>query len=309
MGSASTSPTERRWLRLGPAADLLGVSINTLRRWSDAGKVAVLSQRRRSSPLPACRHRGAAARRGPGGQARRARRAVRRHRRHRGPSARNRDLELLVEAGEDAARLSTDDVLESVARRLARLTHSPVADIYAVEGRRLRSLVSYDHGVFDRWWEGTVFDLRDFPVNVTAINERRVCVIASLDDPTLSAERRAALERWGYQSQLCAPLIVRDAVIGILELSDHAPRDFSEHLELIAGLAHVAGRALDNALLFEEIRRRNDILHELVEFGALVTGADDLTTLLRAGAKRLVESSASPTATSSPSRETTCSAG
>ena len=75
---------------------------------------------------------------------------------------------------------------------------------------------------------------------------------------------------------------MRDAVIGILELSDHVPRDFSEHLELIEGLAHVAGRALDNALLFEEIRRRNDILHELVEFGALVTGAEDLTTLLRA---------------------------
>jgi diguanylate cyclase (GGDEF)-like protein/excisionase family DNA binding protein len=289
MGSASTSPTERRWLRLGPAADLLGVSINTLRRWSDAGKVACYRsagghRRFRRVDIEAMLRAGALA--GTGGEPA-------------APSgdtdaiaalqARNRGLELLVEAGEDAARLSTDDVLESVARRLARLTHSPVADIYAVEGRRLRSLVSYDHGVFDRSWEGTVFDLRDFPVNVTAINERRVCVIASLDDPALSAERRAALERWGYQSQLCAPLIVRDAVIGILELSDHVPRDFGEHLELIAGLAHVAGRALDNALLFEEIRRRNDILHELVEFGALVTGAEDLTTLLRAAAKRLVD--------------------
>ena len=134
-----------------------------------------------------------------------------------------------------------------------------------------------------------MFKLREFPINVMAIKERRVCVIASLDDPALSPERRASLEKWGYQSQLCAPLVVRDAVIGILELSDHVPRDFGEHLELIEGLAHVAGRALDNAVLFEEIRRRNVILHELVEFGALVTGADDLVTLLRAAAKRLVE--------------------
>ena len=289
MGSASTSPTERRWLRLGPAAELLGVSINTLRRWSDAGKVACYRsagghRRFRRVDIEALLRAGAlAATRGEPAASSGDADAIA------VLQARTRDLELLVEAGEDASRLSTDDVLESVARRLSRLTHSPVADIYAVEGRRLRSLVSYDHGVFDRSWEGTVFDLRDFPVNVTAINERRVCVIASLDDPALSPERRAALQKWGYQSQLCAPLIVRDAVIGILELSDHVPRDFSEHLELIAGLAHVAGRALDNAVLFEEIRRRNVILHELVEFGALVTGADDLMTLLRAGAKRLVE--------------------
>ena len=41
MGSPSTpTTTERRWLRLGPAAELLGVSANTLRRWSDAGRIA-----------------------------------------------------------------------------------------------------------------------------------------------------------------------------------------------------------------------------------------------------------------------------
>ena len=38
-------------------------------------------------------------------------------------------------------------------------------------------------------------------------------------------------------------------------------------LELTEGLARVAGRALDNAVLFDEIRGRNVILHELVEFG------------------------------------------
>jgi len=204
--------------------------------------------------------------------------------------ARNRDLQSLVEAAtEDASHLSTDDVLESVARRLARLTHSPVADIYAVEGETLRALVSYDHGSFDRSWEGTTVRLRDYPCSAAAVGQRRVSVASSLDDPVLTTIGRASLEKWGYQSQLAAPLVARDAVIGILELSDYVPRDFSEHLELIEGLAHVAGRALDNAALFDEIRRRNVILHELVEFGALVARAGDVTELLRVAAKRLVE--------------------
>ena len=150
MGSLSPSPTDRRWLRLGPAAELLGVSINTLRRWSDAGKVACYRsagghRRFRRADIEALLRAGA----GPGRPPRGSRRAA--------PvsdaatiaalEARNRDLQLLVEAGiEDASHLSTNDVLESVARRLAHLTRSPVADIYAVEGEVLRALVSYDHG-------------------------------------------------------------------------------------------------------------------------------------------------------------------
>jgi diguanylate cyclase (GGDEF)-like protein/excisionase family DNA binding protein len=293
MGSPSTPTTDRRWLRLGSAAELLGVSVNTLRRWSDAGKVACYRsagghRRYRRADIDALLRDGAgtaASRRGarPVAPSTAAARIA-------ALEARNRDLQLLVEAGiEEASHLSTDDVLQSVARRLARLTRSPVADIYAVEGETLRALVSYDHGVFDRAWEGTTVRLRDFPCSAIAVGQRRVSLAASLDDPVLTPTGRKSLEKWGYQSQLAAPLVARDAVIGILELSDYVPRDFSEHLELIEGLAHVAGRALDNAALFDEIRRRNEILHELVEFGALATRAGDVTELLRIAARRLVE--------------------
>ena len=295
MGSSLTPPVDRRWLRLGPAAELLGVSINTLRRWSDDGKVTCYRsagghRRFRRADVDALLRAGAGSAAG-----RRAARVAAAS----PPSdtvtiaaleARNRDLQLLVEAGiEDASHLATADVLQSVARRLAHLTSSPVADIYAVEGETLRALVSYDHGTFDRSWEGVRVTLHDYPCSAIAVNERRVAVAASLDDPVLTPIGRDSLERWGYQSQLSVPLVARDQVIGILELSDYVPRDFGEHLELIEGLARVAGRALDNAVLFDEIRSRNVILHELVEFGSLITRASDVTELLRLAAKRLVE--------------------
>jgi excisionase family DNA binding protein len=288
MGSPSTpTTTERRWLRLGPAAELLGVSANTLRRWSDAGRIACYRSAgghrrfRRADIEALLRESGDRARPAAGDDAEASAIAA--------LQARNHDLELIVEAGEDVARLSTRDVLERVARRLARLTRAPVADIYAVEGERLRALVSYDHGTFDGSWEGTTLNVRDYPCTALAVDTRRIALAASLDDPVLTPGGRASLEKWGYQSQLSAPLVARDAVIGVLELSDYVPRDFHEHLALIEGLAHVAGRALDTAVLFDEVRQRNVILHELVEFGALVTRADDLTELLRAAARRVVE--------------------
>ena len=292
MGNPSPPSNDRRWLRLGPAAELLGVSENTLRRWSDAGKLVCYRsagghRRYRRADVEAVLRDGAA-----GTPRRRAARAATPESYAAtiaGLEARNRDLQMLVEAGEDVSRLSTRDVLESVVRRLSRLTHTPVTDIYAVEGEHLRALVSYDHGVFDPSWEDTTCTLREYPCSAVAISKRRISCAASLDDPVLTPIGRRSLEKWGYQSQLSAPLVVRDEVIGILELSDHVPRDYAEHLALIEGLSHVAARAIDNAGLFEEIRRRNEILHELVEFGAAVTSVEDVTELLRGAAKRLVD--------------------
>ena len=292
MGNPSPPSNDRRWLRLGPAAELLGVSENTLRRWSDAGKLVCYRsagghRRYRRADVEAVLRDGAA-----GTPRRRAARAATPESYAAtiaGLEARNRDLQMLVEAGEDVSRLYTRDVLESVVRRLSRLTHTPVTDIYAVEGEHLRALVSYDHGVFDPSWEDTTCTLREYPCSAVAISKRRISCAASLDDPVLTPIGRRSLEKWGYQSQLSAPLVVRDEVIGILELSDHVPRDYAEHLALIEGLSHVAARAIDNAGLFEEIRRRNEILHELVEFGAAVTSVEDVTELLRGAAKRLVD--------------------
>ena len=292
MGGLSPSSNDRRWLRLGAAAELLGVSENTLRRWSDAGKLVCYRsagghRRYRRADVDALLRDGSTAgahRRGPRAATPESHAAT-----IAALEARNRDLQMLVEAGEDVSRLSSRDVLESVARRLSRLTHAPVTDIYAVEGELLRALVSYDHGAFDPTWEGTTCTLREYPCSAVAVSKRRISCAASLDDPVLTPVGRRSLEKWGYQSQLSAPLVVRNEVIGILELSDHVPRDYAEHLALVEGLSHVAARAIDNAGLFEEIRRRNDILHELVEFGAAVTRAEDVTELLRNAAKRLVD--------------------
>ncbi len=295
MGSRSTPPLDRRWLRLGPAAELLGVSINTLRRWSDAGKIACYRsagghRRFRRADLDALLRAGSGNGAGRRGAEATAAAPVSEAATIAALEARNRDLQLLVEAGiEDTSHLSTNEVLESVARRLAHLTSSPVADIYAVEGDVLRALVSYDHGTFDRSWEGVTVRLPDYPCSALAVGERRVAVASSLDDPVLTQVGRESLERWGYRSQLSVPLVARDKVIGLLELSDYIARDFGEHLALVEGLARVAGRALDNAVLFDEIRHRNAILHELVEFGTLITRAADVTELLRLAARHLVE--------------------
>jgi diguanylate cyclase (GGDEF)-like protein/excisionase family DNA binding protein len=293
MASPPGGNGDGQWLRLGPAARLLGVSINTLRRWSDAGRVPCYRsagghRRFARKDLDAILAKQAGG--GAGAAGRRARPAPRlvdpavvdRLKR------RNDELELAVRAGlEDTSRRSSDKVLRSVARRLSRATDTPVVDVYSVEGSVMHALVSFNNGAFDREWEGTAITLDDYPCSLYAVRDQRLTVAASLDDPILTGRGRESLQRWGYQSQLSAPLLGREGVIGLVELSDFVPRDYGEHRELIGTLAQVAGRTLENARLFEETERRSAILRELVELGTLATSARDVRQLIRAVARRL----------------------
>lgn len=199
-----------------------------------------------------------------------------------------RDLELVMEADlEDTARLSTGEALHAVAERLATLSHSPVVDIFAVEGDTLRALVSYDDGRFDRAWEGVVIPLLRYPCAVRAFDTGEVSIVTSLDDPSLSEEGRYSLEKWGYQGQLSLPLIWGGRVIGLAQLSDYVPRDFRPDLELVRGLGRVAARALQNVILFAQAERHSRALNELVGLGDLSSRMRDLDALVRRVAERL----------------------
>ena len=200
-----------------------------------------------------------------------------------------RDLETIVQAGvEDAARLSTDEVLHSVIQRLSELTQSPVADIYAVEGGTLRALISYDGGHFDAEWEGVVVPISRYPCSRRAVESGEIAIAASLEDEILGADGRFSLERWGYQSQLAMPLLSGGRVIGLVELSDYVPRDFADDLDLVRGLGRVAAQALENARLFEQVERRSRILNELVDLGTFASACRDFDTVLRHVAERLL---------------------
>lgn len=39
MARTTTAPSNESWVRMGPAAEMLGLSVDTLRRWVDAGRI------------------------------------------------------------------------------------------------------------------------------------------------------------------------------------------------------------------------------------------------------------------------------
>ena len=173
MADAGTRP-----LRVRQAADLLGVSPATVRRWADSGRIV--------------------SRRTQGGERRfhaedlRLRPAAGEAASSPAHADAERRYQLLLDTSvELGSSLDLDDVLQSAARRLGSALDIPDCDFYRLEGDdRLVCVASSTKGRFDGAWTGREFSLRDWGSARTAIQERRAVAYDSVvDDPRLSRAR------------------------------------------------------------------------------------------------------------------------
>ena len=239
MAQAGTRP-----LRVREAAELLGVSPATVRRWADSGRLVSRRTRKgeRLFQLDDLAVRPAAS------QAR-------------APAAHSdaeRRYQLLLETSlELASSLDIDDVLQSAAHRLGSALDIPDCDFYQLDGPgRLVCVASSSKGCFDDVWTGRTFSLDEMPSARLAIEQRRAVAFETLGDPRLSDQEREYALTYGQQSFVVLPLIAHDHVIGTIELLDHVERCFTEQeIGVAEGVAKLVALALEHARLYDEIRR------------------------------------------------------
>jgi diguanylate cyclase (GGDEF)-like protein/excisionase family DNA binding protein len=227
------------WLRIAQAADLLAVSQSTVRRWADRGRLA-------------CR-------RTPSGERRfrsvdiESLRAIDSAR-----SGRTQEpYRLLFETSlELASSLELTEVLQSAARRLSTVLAIPDCDIYRLsESESLVCVASASRGVLDTSWVGYEAVPPEWPCYRLALTSRRPVIVSSLADTRLSDVERTAMRRYDQRSSLVLPLVVRRATIGIVDLSDHVDRTFTdEQVALAEQACQLVALTLDHAELYERVK-------------------------------------------------------
>jgi excisionase family DNA binding protein len=251
----TTTPADgaaTQWLRLSAAADVLGVSGCTLRRWSDAGKVpchrtaggqrryrrADLQRLLAAPPTAALVEQGAA--------------AIHTQLLLNRLEERNRVLNALLDEGKaTTSTLQLDEVLRILARESAHALSSPscliweyLADIDSIVERECYDVLdeyvirSEVEPLSKRPEQGLVL-FADSPV------------IETLADPDLDPASRASMEQWGEKTCLSVPIVFGDERLGVLVFSEtEAERTYSAaELDLATGLADRAAVAIHNARL------------------------------------------------------------
>ncbi len=269
-------------LRVNDVARLLGVSANTVRRWTDAGRIAALrspgGHRRYLADdvlaiLAQADAKGAAR---PGDYADLRRQA--------------QDLRAVIEAGLELTALLVEaphDVPLRVAVRLCELLDAPRCDVYARDGEHLRLLVSVDGGAPDDSRAGSTYPIDDW-VPVGEPPGDAPATALRVGDDGLGRKALRALQRRGCKALVWAPMIVRGELVGAVEVSDARPRDLAPQLELVGSLARICAEALAIDTTYRDLARRDRTLRELMEISREVADTHDLDRFVERFATRLL---------------------
>ena len=179
---------------------------------------------------------------------------------------RNRQLSALIGASRAmTSTLDLDELLEVVCRQaaLALDTGSSYIYEYDAEADAMVWLAEHQRDPSHAFEEplGTVYPLEDLPQDLAAVRTRRP-VEVRLDDPGLDDEMRRQLLEWSEQSSLMVPLVVGDAVVGALEVSEAVyPRHFSEQeIALCVALGEQAAVAMHNAQLYRRLQEQKETI-------------------------------------------------
>ncbi|MEI6725759.1 MAG: diguanylate cyclase [Actinomycetes bacterium] len=282
---SSARPQAR--LRVQQAAELLGVSASTMRRWADSGKVA--------------------SHRSPGGQRVFARDdliAVLQDatRARRGDSSafqreRDRRMALLLEATRAVtSTLVLEDVLTLVARTTAEAMGTFAADIfdYSAADNAMVASGYWAHDITpeDEEYLGFAISLDERPGYYPHVAQPQI-IERQLDWDDWPPGEREISVRWGEKSVLVAPLMYGGELIGLLGCTEtRYARSFGdEDKELLTLLAVPAALAIHNARVFREQEERARRLATLRDCGRAVISSlhvdDVLAALARSAAKAL----------------------
>ena len=228
------------YVSLGKAAQQLGVTPGTVRRWTQSGFLPCTRTAGGHRRIDTKDIEELARAIGDGGHL-----AARR--------ARERELETLAQASLDvASRLDQVELLAEIARHVTRLCRCHTCEIleYDAEQEVVRVLAEYEASGRRRPTAG-VFSLRELPVTRRVLDEQ-VPIVVNADERGADPAEVELMRRYGEKSILMLPLVFQSRAIGLLEACDRerARRYSAQELRLARALAGHAAVALRNAQLY-----------------------------------------------------------
>ncbi|MGH7835815.1 MAG: GAF domain-containing protein [Candidatus Binatia bacterium] len=179
---------------------------------------------------------------------------------------------LLKELSQDITSLDIDTLLQKLTDKVRDFMKADVADLRVIEGpdSRVVGLSGSDPSRLGAKGRGGGRHL-------WYVENRRPLIIPDIsEDSPLAALVSETTRRMGVRGYLGAPLLSRSGdVVGVFRVLSVEPREFTrEEAELLLQLANGAAVAIENANLFEEVKKKTEEIEE-----AYQTKSDFLNTM------------------------------
>ena len=191
----------------------------------------------------------------------------------------------------DGGDVAMARALELAAAELCRRTHAACCWISTATEAEAEVLAAHARSGPTARPAGTRWKIADIPPAQQALATRRRVSLTGTDDPRLSAAQRTAWYGNGDGvSVAVVPLLIDDAVVGLLELADGRPRDLTIRLEDLDALIRLVADLVDQKRRLATVERRAAdltlILDADIEAQSRTAGSEQV---LRVVARRLAD--------------------
>ncbi|MFO3795666.1 MAG: HD domain-containing phosphohydrolase, partial [Anaerolineales bacterium] len=189
--------------------------------------------------------------------------------------AQSSELGRLYAAAQDmtASLLDLSAVLKILANHMLHALDATGCVIFVLdESRSMLNLVA------ETWDEQLVAEdhlpaigenlpLQNFPTLLRVI-QNGLPIALERESALLSAAEREGFERYGAQSMLLVPIVVRGRILGIVQIWERRPRQFTQAEIRLAQAMAGFGTIIENAQLFQELERREAFFRAVIEHAA-----------------------------------------
>lgn len=162
--------------------------------------------------------------------------------------------------------LDLGQVLSTVSRLAASITGTDMAGIFELD-EKTQSLKIVAHHQLSEQYLSVEVHVGEGAVGLAVQHKKPIVITDAQSDPRLSESSAA---RWvaeeGYRSMFSVPLISRNRVLGGISVYTHDRHEFSrDQIELLCTFANDAAIAIENARLYDEMRRGLEMKSTLLQ--------------------------------------------
>lgn len=189
-----------------------------------------------------------------------------------------------------SSTLDPNSVFEQVLEQLRRVIEYDSASIFLVNDDHLQPVAAFG---FTDIKEVLNHSLRidEGGLGVEVFKAGKIMVVTDVQQESAWVERGSLQASGMIRGWIGAPLIVRDRVVGVLNVDSHRVGAYGlKDAELVSAFADQAATAVANAQLYGEIQRRVQSMTALTETARSVTASLDLDEVLQRITERTIDS-------------------
>ena len=189
-----------------------------------------------------------------------------------------------------SSTLDPTSVFEQVLEQLRRVIEYDSASIFLVNDDHLQPVAAFG---FTDIKEVLNHSLRidEGGLGVEVFKAGKIMVVTDVQQESAWVESASLPGSGMIRGWIGAPLIVRDRVVGVLNVDSHSVGAYGlKDAELVSAFADQAATAVANAQLYGEIQRRVQSMTALTETARSVTASLDLDEVLQRITERTIDS-------------------